>query len=102
MAVNIFDKLSHSHIILKVHCICWSCFSCIHYGRAIHTWIYPLKPSHDSLEINELAESRLIADRQDTDPLRQVYLSARYSDRAITQDDVNLAKEQLKRIKDGR
>ena len=62
----------------------------------------PLKPSHDSREINELAYSRDIAENAQLEPLREVYIAARYSDREITSGDVERAKEQLKRIKDGK
>ena len=61
-----------------------------------------IKPSHDSREINALAVSRDIAESEQLEPLREVYIAARYSDREITQQDVNQAKDQLKRIKDGR
>ena len=61
-----------------------------------------IKPSHDSREINALAVSRDIAEQEQLEPLREVYIAARYSDREITQQDVNQAKDQLKRIKDGR
>ena len=61
-----------------------------------------IKPSHDSREINALVVSRDIAEPEQLEPLRDLYIAARYSDREITQQDVNQAKDQLKRIKDGR
>ncbi|MBQ2865705.1 MAG: DUF4129 domain-containing protein [Clostridia bacterium] len=61
----------------------------------------PLKPSLDSGEINRLAESREVACSSETSPLRQVYLTARYSEKTVTEQDAKQAKELVKRIKEG-
>lgn len=60
-----------------------------------------IKASYNSEQINELAQVQNIAQPADTGPLREIYINTRYSENAVTQDDVRQAKELVKRIKDG-
>jgi hypothetical protein len=62
----------------------------------------PVTPNLDSRQINDMAQNMNIAPLEDTDPLRDVYLDARYSSKPVTDEDVQQAKERLKRIKEGK
>ena len=60
----------------------------------------PISRFHDSSQINDLAQREKVARRTDTDPLRDLYVAARYSGHTVTEQDVRQAKELVRRIKD--
>jgi hypothetical protein len=60
----------------------------------------PISRFHNSRQINNLANKEKVARLADTDPLRELYLGARYSDHPVTEADARQAKELVKRIKE--
>ena len=54
----------------------------------------------NSSDVNNLAHKEAVAHHRDTDPLRDLYVTARYSDNPVTEADAKQAKELIKRIKE--
>ena len=60
----------------------------------------PLNRFHNSRDVNDLAHREGVAPHTKTDPLRDLYLAARYSDHPITESDAKAAKALVKKIKE--
>ena len=60
----------------------------------------PLTRFMNSADINNLAHKEAVANHRETDPLRDLYVTARYSENPVTEADARQAKELVKRIKE--
>ena len=60
----------------------------------------PLTRFMNSTDVNNLAHKEAVANHKDTDPLRDLYVAARYSENPVTEADAKQAKELVKRIKE--
>lgn len=60
-----------------------------------------ISPYYTSRQIADLAERDNVAQVSHSEPLRELYIQARYSGNAVTEEDAKQAKELVKRIKDG-
>lgn len=60
----------------------------------------PLTRFHTSSDVNNLAHMEGAARLDDTAPLRDLYITARYSDNPVTEEDAKQAKSLVKKIKE--
>jgi len=60
----------------------------------------PLTRFHTSADVNNLAHRDGAARLDDTTPLRDLYITARYSDNPVTEEDARQAKALVKKIKE--
>ena len=60
----------------------------------------PLTRFMNSTDVNNLAHKEAVANHKDTDPLRDLYVAARYSENPVTEADAKQAKELVKRIQE--